>query len=464
MAAKDLDVAYEVADFIYDMRFDDISGGAIEATKVLILDTMGVAAAGVCAAGISELIDLVNADYGRGVSKVLFHDIKLPPPEAALINSSMIHAQDFDDIHDKAHIHVMTMVLPAALAAADEMGNVSGRELITALVTGVEVASRLALAPELPRRGWHYTPLCGGFGAVATASKIYGLGKSQIRNALGLMYSRTSGNLQAELDNALSKRMQPGFSSQCAILSVRMAASGITGAENVFEGEAGYFHLYQNDSYNRGSITEGLGETFEVMEISLKPYPCCRLTHPAIDAALEIRNKSNFRLKAIAQIKARVTEQTKYEVCSPEEYKRNPRGIVDAQFSLPYTVAAALKNGEVSLNDFMPQAVQDREIINLANKVSCCVDSQIEQESGGEIASCKLEVVLHGGKALASNIAYPKGNPRNPMTPEEVKAKALKCADYCKEPPSRNAMNEMYKEIMNLEDNIDIKKIFALGL
>ncbi len=460
MTDKELDVAYELADFVYNTGFDDIPDRAIEATKVLILDTTAVAAAGVCASGISELIDLVRADCGKGLSKVLFKDLRIPPHEAALINSSMIHAQDFDDTHDKAHIHAMAMVLPAALAASDEIGKMSGRDLITGLVIGVEVASRLALAPELPRRGWHYTPLCGGFGAVATASKIYGLEKCQIRNALGLMYSRASGNLQAELDNALSKRMQPGFSSQCALLSVKMAQSGITGAENIFEGEAGYFHLYQNSRYDRDSITDALGESFEVTEISLKPYPCCRLTHPAIDAALEIRNRSSFALSAIAQIKAKVTEQTKYEVCAPEEHKRNPRGIVDAQFSLPYTVAAALKHGEVSLNDFTRQAIENTETIALANKVSCCVDTQIESESRGEIASCKLEVELDTGKCLDSKIRYPKGHPLNPMTVEEVKEKAMKCAEFCNEPPSRTKMVEMYKEIMNMENSTNVLDIF----
>jgi len=456
---KGSDVAYDLAEFTRQLRFEDVPDVAIAAAKDLVIDAIGVAAAGVTAPGLPELISLVNADYGKGSSRVLFHDLQLPPQEAALLNSALIHAQDFDDIHDKAHIHVMSVILPAALAAAEVAGNVTGRELITSVVAGVEVASRLALAPEAPRRGWHYTPLCGGFGAVATVSRLWGFREEQTRNAWGLMYSRTSGNLQAELDNALSKRMQPGFSAESAVLSARMAAAGITGADSTFEGPAGYFNLYQTGKYNRETITDAFGHSFQVTEVSIKPYPCCRLTHPAIDAALQIRKDKRFAPEAVKYIEARVSSQAMYEVCLPKEHKKNPRGIVDAQFSLPYTVAVALQKGGVGLSDFTAETLGNTGIIELARKVECHVDSKIEEESGGAIAACELRTHLKNGDELRYKVSSPKGSPNNPMSREQVREKILQCADLYVSPPSREELGKIHDRFSRLEGVVDVCKI-----
>jgi len=279
-------IGEKLVSYVSGMTYDRLPTEVINETKKFILDTIGVGLAGVREPGCREVVDLVRKwSLNKSGSTIIYYGDKVSPPEAAFANSVLMHALDFDDTLDSSAMHAHVSSLPAALALAEAKGKVGGKELITAVALGVDITCRIASAITTPL-SWVRTATCGSFGAAAAAAKILNGGEQEIGNALGIVYSQTAGNAQCLVDGGLVKRMQPGFSARSAVLSAALGSRGVTGATNIFEGDYGFFNLYERGKVKPERVTENLGEHFAVMDLSIKPYPCCRITHGSIDAAL----------------------------------------------------------------------------------------------------------------------------------------------------------------------------------
>ena len=215
--------------------------------------------------------------------------MRLPAPQAALLNASMGHALDFDDTLDTGgSIHPGVSVLASVLAAADTLGGVSGRDVLLAVALGLDMSCRIALASTLDR-GWHRTAAIGVFGATAAAGKLMELTAEQMLHAFGIAYSHAAGNRQCILDGALTKRMQAGQAASAGVFSAVLAQTGFTGAHNIFNGRFGFLELYQPNGHEASLLLRDLGAVFCGEALSYKPYPCGRPLHAAIDAALAAR-------------------------------------------------------------------------------------------------------------------------------------------------------------------------------
>ncbi len=298
----------------------------VAATKRDVFDTIGVGLAGSTAPGIGQVVDYVREMGGKESSTVLAYGLRVPPAAAALANGAMCHARDFDDTHDRAAIHTGAVVVPAALAAAEYLGTVSGRELINAITLGIEIHSRLGLANKR-LIGWAYPATYGIFAAATVVAKLLGLDEDSLLNAWGIAYSQAAGNLEMVADGGLTKRLQLGFAASGGVLAGLLAQKGITGSKNSFEGKSGIFNLYQRGEYDPAVLTEALGKEFKVTEFSYKPYPCCRCNHGSIDAALEIARKYDIRPEQITEVRVGVGSHDYEIVCEPIEVKRKPRNV-----------------------------------------------------------------------------------------------------------------------------------------
>ncbi|MBM3133631.1 MAG: MmgE/PrpD family protein, partial [Chloroflexi bacterium] len=275
-------------------RFEDIPAEVVEMTKIGILDTIACGLAGTTAPGVREVVELVKELGGREESTVMFYGGKISSPYAAFANSTMCHARDFDDTHDRGVIHTFINVLPPVLAVSERERDVSGKDMIMACVLGIDLACRLALAVtfgpgfEKTQPGFLRTTVCGVFGAAAGAARALGLNSEGILNAMGIVYSQTGGNKQCVTDAALVKRMQPALAAQGGVFAALLAQKGITGARNFLEGLYGMFNLYWEGGFDREELLGNLGKRYEVVNLSFKPYPSCRHSHGAIEAALKI--------------------------------------------------------------------------------------------------------------------------------------------------------------------------------
>jgi 2-methylcitrate dehydratase PrpD len=452
-------IADRLARYVADTSFDRLPLEVVEEAKKFILDTVGVGLAGVREPGCKEVVDLVKTwSSNPAGSTIIFYKDKVAPPEAAFANSVLMHALDFDDTLDSSAMHTHVSSLPAALALAEVRRGTSGKDLITAVTVGVDITCRIASAITTPL-SWIRTATCGSFGAAAAAAKILNLDEKSTLSSLGIVYSQTAGNAQCLVDGGLVKRMQPGFSARSGVLSAALASRGITGATNIFEGEYGFYNLYERGKVISERATEDLGNHFGVMGLSIKPYPCCRMTHASIDAALELSSPRVIDPDAIQEVEVSVSKMVYDMVGAPFEIRDNPQ--VDAQFSIPYTVATALtKGGGVLLGDFSSDTVtKGTSILEVAKKIRVLVDPELADNN---ISSVNMVVNMVNGETLSSRVDSLKGSPSKPMSFDECAGKFKNCLEYSGKASLMEKADALIELVFNLEKSKEVSELFAL--
>ena len=438
------DLVYDIVDYIFETKFEDIPESTIKNTKMFIFDTIGVAIAGTRAPGVKELREVLLENAGKGHATVFKFRDSLSATSASLLNSVLIHAFDFDDTFDEGALHTYVSVLPAVFSLAEKSGNISGKDILTSIIIGVDIIVRLSMAIKTPL-SWIRTATLGSFGAAAASAKILKLNKEKIHNTLGIVYSLTSGNAQTLIDGGLTKRMQPGFSSRSAVFSALLAEKGINGAIDVFEGKYGFFNLYEKGIYDRVSVLKNLGKEFYGDKLSIKPYPSCRMTHASIDATLELVKSEDIKLEEVEGVEVYVSKMAKTMV---GKFKLEGNPQVEAQFSIPYTVATAILKRDVFLDDFeVPNVLGNKERLEFLEKVKVYEDPEIAEK---EISIARVKIITKTRGIFEHRVEGLKGSPARPMSEEEITEKFRKCLKYAGEPDDN--VEKILEIIKNFED------------
>jgi 2-methylcitrate dehydratase PrpD len=359
-------------------------------------------------------------------------------------------------------VHIGCTAVSTCFAVSERMGGISGREFITTLALGADFLSRLGLAtgPKTSALayGWHPTTLFGNLGAAAMASRIMGLDEERMINALGLAYHQCGGAGSGVGDGALAKRMGPGLAARAGITAALMAERGITGEKNPLNGRTGIFNTYLRGDIDIAILTADLGKRFEGINIGDKPYPCCGFTHPFIDAALALKSKHDIQTKMIQEIKV-IGGQSGYAMCQPLEIKQRPRTIVDAQFSVPYTVATALVKGKVTPEDFTSASINREDILQIAQKVTGELDDEMTRHG---VSPGKVTINMNDGKEYVEYIEHCLGSVERPMTFEDCTQKFRDCAASSRKPLSADMVEEIIGLISHLEELNDATEVIKL--
>jgi 2-methylcitrate dehydratase PrpD len=450
-------IADKLSRYVAETTFDRLPREVVDETKKFILDTMGVGLAGAREPGCREVVDVAKTWSSNSAgSTIIFYNDKVAPPEAAFANSVLMHALDFDDTLDSSAMHTHVSSLPAALALAEVQKGTSGKDLITAVCLGVDITCRIASAITTPL-SWIRTATCGSFGAAAAAAKLLHATEREVLAALGVVYSQTAGNAQCLVDGALVKRMQPGFSARSGVLSAALSSRGVTGATNIFEGDYGFYNLYERGKVNAERATENLGDHFGVMDLSIKPYPCCRMTHASIDAALELSGSRVIDPDGIQEVEVSVSKMVYDMVGAPFKIRDNPQ--VDAQFSIPYTVAVALRNGSVLLRDFTSETVKGASpVLELARKIKVSVNPELPDR---DISSLHIAITMVNGQTVTHRLDTLKGSPAKPLSFDECAGKFKNCLEYSKKSALVEDSDRIVDFIFNLERKGEVSEIFG---
>lgn len=451
-----MDAAYLFARNFVGTKYEDLPAEVVDATKKEILDLLGVAMGGANQPGATHVCALVKEWGGKEESSILGSKQKVPAPNAAQANATMAHALDFDDVHEAAVMHPGIASIPVVLAVGEAQGRLTGKGLITNTALGVDMMCRLALATTPGKSpielGWHLTSVFGFMGAAATAAQVMGLDEEAIVNAIGIGYHQCGGNGQCVKDGALAKRLGPGFAIKGGITAALMAGAGITGAKNSLEGEWGFYNQYMHGDYSREILVADLGKRFEGANVAIKPYPCCRGIHPAIDAALALVADDRIRCEDIKEIVLSVTDAHLSLLCQPLDAKRSPRSPVDAQFSIPWGVASALVGRSVGLEDFTSSAIRNREVLDVTQKMRVEVDNTLHKP-GPE--PTRVTVLTRDGKSFAKVVENPLGSLERPMSFDDCSRKFRDCAkDLEKNRVER--IVELVGELDRLDDALEI--------
>lgn len=458
------DLVQEVARFAATLDASRLDDAVVKAVKTNILDTLSCALAGSSAKAITEVSGLVQEWAGTGQADMFVFGGKYPAHHAAWVNGGMSHARDYDDTHDAAILHAGVTAVPAAIAAGQLRGRLSGADLVAAVAAGLEVTCRLGVAIQVDiiESGFIYTSLLGYFGATAAAGRALGLTPEEMVNAFGIVYSSVAGNHQVTRDASLMKRLQPGLAAQAAVVAVQLAKRGIRGAQNVFEGADGFFRVYMRNRVDASVVRKDLGTRFELLNLSYKPYPCCRDTHAAVDAILQLRAQTGRPASDIESIRVGVTAPGYQMVCVPEQVRLAPRTIVEAQFSIPYTAAAAWVDGGLGIGHFSDEGLKRQDILDLALRVQPYVHEEIERDWSRFVTPAAVSVRFRDGQTVESRIDYPKGHPKNMMTEAEFAAKTRDCATFAARPLPAGTAAKLTATVGKLESVADISELLRV--
>lgn len=443
-----------------------------EITRDLFLDTLGCIVSGSRAKGIAPLREMVHFWGGNRQATIFCFDEKTSAPNAAFLNAVMGHANDYDDTHDAALNHGCVTLVPALLATCEALSpkdegdagaiafrKISGKEFITALAIGLDVSNRLGMAfiPYL-HVGWLPTTLWGPFACAAACGRLLKLDVDKMHNAFGLAYSQIHANRQGLVDGVLSKRIQPGFSASAGIQAAFFAAHGITGARNIVDGVFGLKALYTGGQIDADYLSDGIGTIFETLNVSIKPYPCCRCTHPVIDAALSLKKEHGIKWQEIQEGTIALPPQSMGQIGNPFVVRDNP--TVDAQFSAQYTTALALISGWPRLEDFTKENVLSRE--DVAALGSRFKVYEFERNQPG-LVPIEMRIRLKDGRNLHTRISEPKGSRKNPLNREELLFKFNNCLDNAAKtymPEDRDRIITGIDHILELDDMTEILRLF----
>lgn len=456
-----MDTTDQLTKFIVNTRFEDISQEALDVAKKEVIDAVATSLCGSRDEAASELYEFVKSLGGREESTIIAHRGKFPAQNAALVNSTMCNSFDYDDTHERGHIHAGSVVIPSALAVSEVRGNVDGKEFLTAICVAVELGCRIGMAvkPAKPifMGGWAYEVLHSYFTGAAVAGKILQLNEYQMRNALGIAYQQASGNTQAVRDRADTKKIGCGFAARGGILSALLAQRGLTGAEKVFdEGDASFYNMY-HAGCDRTSLLKDLGQKFEMFDMSFKPYPCCRLNHRYIDAIIRFAKGNTIKADDVEVMTPIVCKYEYQSLCVPEEVKKEPESTIAAQFSLPWTMACALVRKKVGISEFTKESLNAPALLEIAAKINPVLDPSLPDEMAPTVVKVKTK-----RESFEVNTDYAYGSIQNPMSFEDIERKLIDCASMSVKNTSQKVLMNVIHMLRDLEKVKNIEEIVRI--
>jgi 2-methylcitrate dehydratase PrpD len=451
-----MSIIEELVRNILETRFERFDKDIMEHAKKRVMDVVGCMIGGANAPGCQMVVDLVKEWGGKKECTVPVHGFKGPAHDVAMVNSIMCRSFDFEpvgpyveDLNISAHISGTTV--PTVLAMA-ELKRASGKELITALILGDDIASRILAASRYSFDiGWDGTGTVNMFGSTAIAGRLLGLNESQMLNAFGIVINQMAGSVQNIYDATHAFKLPMGLASRAGIFSAELANKGFTGVKDPLLSKHGYYNLYCRE-HDPGMITQNLGKKFYSDGI-FKPYPSCRITHASIDCSLELVHKYNIELDNIDEIIVSVTPGIRDKVVSqPFEIGDFPQG--NATFSLQYNIANALLRKSVKLEHFTEEYIKDKMVATLAFKVKVIATIPPEKP----LASA-LEVRMRDGTNFTTYVEIPKGDSRyNPLTEKELKEKFRTNVSFSQTIPTKKA-EKVLGMIEALEEVKDVTEI-----
>ena len=452
-------ITQTLAQFVAELSYEELSPEAVDRTKYLCLDFAGVTLRGSMTPSAKAVVQAIEGVGRSGPAVIIGTSSRALPEYSALANGTAFHSIELDDVNNEASLHPGVVAYPTALAMANVVP-VDGKSFITAVAAGYEVIVRLgrALKPaEHYSRGFHPTGTCGTFGAAAASAKLMGLNGEAVTYALGIAGSQASGSMEFLAQGAWTKRLHPGWASHSGMWAALLAREGFLGPTTIVEGSNGFLHAYSGDA-DPDLVLEELGEVFQVTRTSVKPHACCRYNQGPIDCVLDLVARHGLQASEVEEARVGILSAGYDIVAVPEEEKRSPKSVVDMQFSMPFGAAVALLYGRASLAEYDVAVTQRPEVVELMGRVHCVRDPALDAQFPRRWPAW-AEVRTRDGRVLRSETQYPKGDPENALTWDELKEKFI---DLSSPVISKERQREVIAAVEGLEDMRDVRELATL--
>jgi 2-methylcitrate dehydratase PrpD len=439
------------AELVYTLRYEDIPDEVIKKAKFIIRDGLGNQ---IAASAISEparkVVEMIREWGGKPESTVIGYGFKVPTPMAAMCNAMLGHGVELDDAHGSGLIKAGSVMVPSLMALA-EANNKSGKEVVTALIAGYEVAIRIAKAinPGHRQRGFHTTGTVSALGVAAAGAKLLGCDVNEIASAIGLGAMQSAG-IQSYLDDpCMAKPFSPGKSAFNGSMAAIMASRGFTGPKKALEGREGFLNGYCDD-IRVSDLLDNIGESFAIMEVGFKPHAACRYAHGPIDLAQQFFHENNVRLEDVESIRVNMCELSIRQASKPK-----PPNLNAAMGSTQFSVALALEKGRNGLREYW-DGFSNHKIHDAASMRTTLISEAAYGLTGRQAA---VELTLKNGKILRREQSEPKGEPSNPLTEQELDDKFSGLVKMLS--GTQKWAPSLSETLMNLEKQSSIRDIIS---
>ncbi|MFQ5599810.1 MAG: MmgE/PrpD family protein [Candidatus Krumholzibacteriia bacterium] len=429
-----------------ELHYEDLAPAAVDAAKRFLYDSLGCALGGYQTHDPRLVLEHLEEVGGKPACTLIGSGRKTDAVSATFANSLMIRAMDYNDIYWKQDPSHPSDIIPAAMSVGERQ-NRSGRDLIVGIVLGHEIEMRLCLVgvPGIRERGWHHATLTA-FAAPVVASWMLGLPWEQMQHAIGISASHccTLGAVTAGKLTMMKNTADP-MAVQAGVEAALLARLGYTGPEHVLEGKEGLFRCL-GDDWDPDRLTAGLGERFMIADCGMKAFPTEALTHSPITATLQLVRENDLRAEDVQEVHIESIARAADILSDASKYEPDSRETAD--HSLPYCIAAALADHMVTPQQFTEEKLRDERLRAQLRKVRVTANEEFEKLFP-EKQSARVTITTTAGKKFSRRVDVPKGDPRDPMTMEELQIKF----DALAEPVmSAGRRGELRDTVFALED------------
>src|SRR5712671_83688 len=438
------------------LEYKQLSQDAVYQAKRFLLDSVGCALGGYQQYDVIIALEVLKEIAGRGPVTVIGTGQKMDAVSASLANALMIRCMDYNDIYWKQDPSHPSDIFPAAMACC-ERAKSDGKELIVGFVLGHEFEMRLCEAafPGIRERGWHHATLTA-FVSPIVAGRALHLTWEQIQHAIGISASRhcTMGAVTAGKLTMMKNTVDP-MATQSGVLAALLAEKGYSGPEHVIDGKEGLVHCF-GPEWKQNLLTDGLGESWRITQCGMKFFPTEALTHTPISAVLDLVKNNDLHPDQVQKIQIRSLARAADILSDPSKY--DPRTKETADHSLPYVIAAALVDRQVTPAQFAMDKIMDPAIRAQLKKIEVVADPEIEKVFPA-LQRVIVNITTKDGRTFSRQLDYPKGDPRNPLTDNEIEEKFAALAEGVL---SKTAQQKLANTIWNLEKCRSVSKLMAL--
>ena len=379
--------------------------------------------AGLCvAARNTDYIKALIASVDRGgACTALGHAGEFSAEDAAMINGTAGHGEDFDDTFEGGPVHSSTIIVPAVLAACERFGR-GGSAALLGVTVGIEAMCRLSMVipKAIHKAGFHPTSVIGAMGSTLAVSAALGLNKKQTVDALGIAGSMASGIIEYLAEGAWTKRLHAGWAARIGLHAARIAQHGFLGPRTVFEGTHGFFYTFaRNTEGDYDVVTRDFGKEWFMEKITFKPYATGTMNQPYIDCALRLARKG-FKADDVADVLCETAEGYVHRLWDPLASKQKPANDYAAKFSAPFNIAVAFVTGGAGLDAFSEKTVRDPRILGLASKVQYVVDPNNPYPKA---FTGHIRMTLKDGRVFEERQPHIRGGVHDPLSREDIERK-----------------------------------------
>ena len=456
----ELETAELFSKHIEQSKFEHLNEETVQKIKVFLLDSIGVGIAGSTGSKLTELKDVANNWSQGNDCTILGTWEKYSRDAATLINAYQIHCLEFDCIHEGAVVHPMAAILSSMLSYCEsetKKGRViNGKDFLLSLALGVDIASYLGISAKGELRFFR-PATASGFGAISALSKIQKLSSLEIKNALGIMYSQTCGNMQSHVEGVPILGLQVGFNAKAALSSLDLTMAGFPGPKRVFNGEHGYFNLIENNDYDLEYMQKSIGNKWMINELAHKPYPSGRLTHGLVHAIKDLKIKYKLNRDDIKSIECQVP---------PGVFKLVSRPIIDnlttnyAKLCAKFVGASFMVNGHLNIETFTEEKyLSSKETHKFAEKISMIKNDMLNEKV---LTPQLFSITLASNEKIEIKLDNVYGHPKVPLSEKEYLNKFEVCCASSINKIDKKNVSEMMAFILDFENKSNIVDFFKI--